>query len=66
MNRPRIIRSLPKEPIGIPQPEKVPEFEPFHEPLIPKVYPDEAPIENPQKEPIENPPYQIPKPNEFP
>lgn len=55
-----------KEPIGIPQPEKLPVIVPPHEPTFPTTYPAENPIENPQKEPIENPPYVFPKPSEFP
>lgn len=46
MKRPRIIRSQSKEPITIP--EKLPEFEPFHDPVAPQIYPDENPVESPQ------------------
>ncbi len=56
----------PKEPITIPHPEKLPEFEPLLDPIAPKIYPEENPKENPQKETAENPPYQVPKPSEFP
>jgi hypothetical protein len=66
MKRPRIVRSQPNEPLTIPQPGKMPEIEPFHDPTLPKVYPDENPIEKPQHQPTETPPYQVPKPNEFP
>ena len=64
MKRPRIIRSQPKELNTIP--EKLSEFEPFHDPVNPQIYPDESPVENPKREPNEIPPYILPKPNEFP
>lgn len=54
-----------KEPITIPHPEKLPEFEPIKDPTIPPIYPDESPVENPPNEPTENPPYEWPKPSEF-
>jgi hypothetical protein len=49
MKRQRIIKSQTKEPITIPQPEKLPEFEPIIDPNSPKIYPDENPVGNPQK-----------------
>lgn len=60
------ISNQPKEPIGIPFPEKLPEIEPAQEPIVPKIYPEENPTENPQIEPVENPPYKLPEPDEFP
>lgn len=39
MKRQRIVISQTKEPITIPHPEKLPEFEPIIDPNSPKVYP---------------------------
>jgi hypothetical protein len=61
-----LIINQPKEPIGIPVPEKQPEIEPFIDPIVPKIFPDENPVENPTIEPTENQPYQLPNPSEFP
>lgn len=60
------MKNQTKEPIGIPQPTKLPEIEPLHDPATLQIYPDESPIEKPQQEPTEPPPYQLPKPSEFP
>lgn len=65
MKRQLIVTGQTKEPITIPHPEKLPEFEPLIDPNTPKIYPDESPIENPPTGPIENPPYELPKPSEF-
>ncbi len=61
MKRQRIIKSQTKEPITIPQPEKLPEFEPIIDPNSPKIYPDENPVGNPQKESTETSTLQITK-----
>lgn len=65
MKRQRIVINQTKEPITIPHPERVPEFEPLTDPTIPDAYPDENPIKNPPAGPIENPPFELPKPSEF-
>ena len=65
MKRQRIIKSQTKEPITIPQPEKLPEFEPIIDPNSPKIYPDENPVVNPKKESTETSPYRLPKTSEF-
>lgn len=65
MKRQLRVTGQTKEPITIPHPEKLPEFEPIIDPSTPKIYPDESPVENPPTEPIENPPYELPKPSEF-
>jgi hypothetical protein len=54
------------EPISIPQPGKLPEIQPIHDPNAPKTYPEENPIEKPPIQPNEKPPFIVPKPPEFP
>lgn len=49
MKRQRIIKSQTKEPITIPYPEKLLDFEPIIDPNAPKVYPNESPVGNSQK-----------------
>jgi hypothetical protein len=59
------IKNQKKEPVTIPQLDKLPEFEPIIDPSAPALYPDENPLEKPHEEPVKTLPYQIPKPNEF-